>query len=129
MRLHVEPRANRDQPVAFDLVAVRSRDLAAALLKMKAVEWFAKKEQIRSDYPGKGDLDIRSWEWVPGQAVGELPVHLNIRPRATFLFALYQGGGENRARVEPGEWATVVLGPDKMTVSGSAHRLTLLKRP
>lgn len=116
MRLHVEPRANHDQPVAFDLVAVRNKPLGGQLLKMTASQWFEQKDQLRSDYPSRNDLEIRSWEWVPGQQVGELPVRLGIRPKNLFVFAKY-ATGENRARIGTRQPVTIILGEKKMTVT------------
>jgi hypothetical protein len=128
MHLHIEPGANQDQPIAFDLVAVRSKPLGGQLLKMTAGQWFEKKEQIRSDYPGRNDMEIRSWEWVPGQRVGELPVRLAMRPKETFVFAKYSVGGENRARVGTRQIATIVLGEKKMTVAEVAEGFVPGKR-
>lgn len=120
MRLHIEAHANQDQPIAFDLVAVRNKALALQLLKMTAAQWFEQREQLYGDYPGRDELEIRSWEWVPGQQVGELPVRLTMRPTNTFVFAKYALGGENRARIYPRQPVTIVLGEKKMTVTGFA---------
>jgi hypothetical protein len=127
MHLHVEPRANQDQPIAFDLVAVRSKMLGGQLLKMTAADWFEHKGQIRSDYPSPRDMEIQSWEWVPGQQIGELPVHLAMRPKQAFVFAKYAAGGENRARLDTRQPATIVLGEKKMTVVEAGQRFVPVK--
>lgn len=128
MRMHVEQRANQDQPIAFDLVAVRNKALSAELMKMTAGQWFAQRDQIREDFPKHAELEIRSWEWVPGQAVGELPVKLRMKAKEAFVFAKYAAGGEGRARLDVGEPVTIVLGERKMAVAAGGGHKKLAKR-
>lgn len=118
IRLHVEidRRANQDQPIALDVVAVRNKAVSASLLKLTALEWFDKRDQFRSDYPDGRQFQTQSWEWVPGQLVGELSVPFSVRPKDAFVFAKYSAGGENRARLASGQSATILLGERKMTV-------------
>jgi hypothetical protein len=59
-------------------VTTRSKTLGGQLLKTTVAEWFEHKGQIRSDYPSERDMEIQSREWVAGEQIRELPVHLAI---------------------------------------------------
>jgi type VI secretion system protein len=116
LRVHVAPRANHDRPLAVDLVATSDKRLGEVLAKTPAGEWFDKREQFRRDHPRAEALDLRSWEWVPGQTVDELEIPLAASPKAIFLFARYASGGDHRARLDLSGVATVTLGENGMLV-------------
>src|SRR5262245_36500776 len=69
VKVHISPVANRNNPVAVDLVLVSDKKLLKELMKMSAKDWFAQKHQVQLDYPKEKDLAAGSWEWVPGQTV------------------------------------------------------------
>src|SRR5437879_861051 len=76
IEVHVAPTANKNNPVAVDLVLVSDKKLLKELTKMSAKDWFEQRHQVQLDYPKETDLGAGSWEWVPGQAVqlDRLPV-------------------------------------------------------
>src|SRR5204863_1701144 len=80
VKVHIAPAANKNNPVAVDLVLVSDKKLLKELMKMSAKDWFEQKHQVELDYPKETDLAAGSWEWVPGQAVklDRLPVRLEI---------------------------------------------------
>ncbi len=56
VRVHIAPTANRNNPVAVDLVLVSNNKLLKELMKMSAKEWFERRHQIQLDYPKETDL-------------------------------------------------------------------------
>ncbi len=116
LKVGILPGANGNSPVALDIVSVGDKAAVDPLSKMAASEWFQKREQFRRDYPKDGALVVRSWEWVPGQAIPELVVPRKPKPRAVFLFANYASPGPHRARLVPGKEIIVTLGPEDMAI-------------
>jgi type VI secretion system protein len=101
--LSVEVRATNDMnqgnPVAVDLVVVYDEALLQKLLGLSAKDWFAQREQFKQDFPDL--VDIRAWEWVPGQRVPMQRVPLWARrSKGGILFANYSLPGTHRARVD-----------------------------
>jgi type VI secretion system protein len=101
VRVALSETANRNHPVAADLVVVRDPELLERLLGMSAREWFRQRDQIQRDFlPGK-DLDVWSWEWVPGQRVPEQEIPLAAGAEGGIVFADYRTPGAHRARFNP----------------------------
>lgn len=119
LRVHVGPQANQDRPLAVDLVAAGDKRLSELLSKTSATEWFERRDQFRRDYPQPGLLEVQSWEWVPGQVVGEQKIRLGGHARGVYLFARYASGGEHRARLDVQRETTVTFGEQAMTVKSS----------
>src|SRR5437588_10036711 len=101
VKVHISPTANRNNPVAVDLVLVSDKKLLKELMKMSAKDWFEQRHQVELDYPKEKDLYAGSWEWVPGQAVklDRLPVRLEIM--GGLVFANYIHEGPHRAAINP----------------------------
>jgi type VI secretion system protein len=111
----VAPGANGNAPIALDLVHVSDRPpLATALGELTGAEWFERRAQFRRDWPR--DLEIRSWEVVPGQILAEERLPSPAVGAAALLFALYQSPGTHRARLARGGQVTVQLQADEMQV-------------
>lgn len=99
LSLYVEPAANRDFPLAVDLVLVADEALAKRVAAMKAADWFAAREGLRKTQGG--DLDILSFELAPGDSM-TLPGKRFGKRRvfAALVFADYFSSGEHSARLE-----------------------------
>jgi type VI secretion system protein len=95
----VAPDANENSAVAVDLVVVYDRKLVDELTKLPAAKWFAGKEQFAKDHPGQ--VLIRSWEWVPGQRVGDVAVQYESGAKKIMLFANYLTEGDHRKVLDP----------------------------
>ncbi|MEO0319174.1 MAG: hypothetical protein RL404_2851 [Pseudomonadota bacterium] len=97
--LYVDPAANRDFPVAVDVVLVSEESLARKLAVMKSQEWFASRDSLRKSHPG--ELEFDSVELAPGDAM-TLPGkrYSGKRVFAALVFADYLSSGEHRARLE-----------------------------
>ena len=111
----VAPGANDNTPIALDLVHVSDRPpLATALAGLTAAEWFERRGQFQRDWPR--DLDVRSWEVVPGQILPEERLPSPAVSSEALLFALYAAPGVHRARVAEGGRLTVRLLAEEMQV-------------
>ena len=97
--LHIDPAANRDFPVAVDIVLVMDESLARKVSGLKASEWFAARDGLRKLHPG--ELEIESAELAPGEML-TLPGKRfdGKRVFAAFAFADYFSNGEHRARLD-----------------------------
>lgn len=99
LSLYVDPAANRDFPLAVDLVLVSDEALAKRVAAMKAADWFAARDGLRKT--ARDDLAVESMELAPGAAL-TLPGKRfsGRRVFAALLFADYFTAGEHSARLE-----------------------------
>ena len=113
--VEVNPRANLDTAVAMDLIIVYDEALVDSLFKMSALSYFEQKKQIIRDSPGQ--MDIWSWEVVPGQEV--TPMSINMSQSTSYgavVFANYLTPGDHRVRIGT-EWTVkIVLGAKDFSV-------------
>jgi type VI secretion system protein len=114
--VNIAPDANRNQPVAVDLVEVGDKDLSKDLSKMTAADWFQKRDQIAQDFPKSTSLAIRSWEWVPGEVVPDIKLPTRRSARRILLFAKYATPGPHRAALAPDQSVIVQLSREDMKV-------------
>jgi type VI secretion system protein len=110
----IAAQANNDSPVAVDFLAVYDQKVLDELQKMRAAEWFTRKQRYASDH--SNNLGVMGWEWVPGQAVA--PLELEYRPglRQIVLFADYHTEGDHRALIHPQRPFHLILGDRGFTV-------------
>lgn len=103
------PLANLNSPIAVEFVIVRDPKLLASLLEMTSKEWFAKRAQLKSDFPK--DIETVSWEFVPGQSVAtrKLPLHRR-KAKGLIAFANYFTAGPHRLRLDPFKHVVLQLG-------------------
>ncbi len=99
LSLYIDPAANRDFPMAVDVVLVTDEALAKRISGMKAADWFGARDGLRKTQGG--ELDILSLELPPGESL-TLPGKRfsNRRVFAALIFADYFTGGEHSARLE-----------------------------
>lgn len=95
--LTAEPAVNNDSPVAVDLVILYDTALLPQVGTLPARDWFARREQFMRDFPL--DLQVVSWEIVPGQSLPAQPVGRRGNARAGFIFADYFAPGDHRLRL------------------------------
>ena len=93
--------ANQNHPVAVDLLVVHEPELLERLLGMSAREWFNQRDQLQRDFLPGEDLDVWSWEWVPGQRVPEQEIPLSAGAAGGLVFADYRTPGAHRVRFDP----------------------------
>ena len=97
----IAKNANRDNPVAVDLILIYNQELAKQLLTIPAQEWFKKRDQFKQDFPRDTGFDSWEWEWVPNQYVSPLSIPMKTKVKAVIIFANYITEGDHRARVIP----------------------------
>jgi len=116
LRVHVSPAANKNNPVAVDLVLVSDKNLLKELMKMSAKDWFERRHQVQLDYPKETALNAGSWEWVPGQAVQIDRLTVKLEIVGGVVFANYFTEGAHRALINPRKDITITLGEDDLCV-------------
>lgn len=113
--LDVDPSANEDTAIALDLVVTYSGDLSNTLLQLPAFKYFEQKKQLLRDNPD--NLQIWSWEVVPGQVVNATPIVFSgPYPQAGILFANYLTPGDHRIRTGKQASIKVILGQQDFSV-------------
>lgn len=75
--LLAEPPANGGYPIAVDVVFVYDEVAWEVLPELRAGEWFATRVDQKSRYANQ--IDILSWELVPGQAVKDVALPPRLR--------------------------------------------------
>lgn len=97
--LSVAAGANRDYPLAIDVVLVSDEGLTQKLLAMTARDWFNARTGLRKTYPDV--LSVDSFELVPGESLS-VPAKrwTGRRVAAALVFADYLVAGPHLARVE-----------------------------
>lgn len=97
----IAKNANRDNPVAVDLLLVYNDELTKQLLNISAQEWFKKRGQFKQDFPRDTGFDSWEWEWVPNQFISSQSLPMKTHVKAVIIFANYATEGDHRARVIP----------------------------
>jgi type VI secretion system protein len=116
VKVDISPQANNNNPVALDLVLVKSGKLFKELMKIPASEWFEKRNQYRLDYPKELGLKAGSWEWAPGQVVQIDPMPFKDKFAGGLVFANYIAPGTHRAVFDPTKPLVIKLGAEEITV-------------
>jgi type VI secretion system protein len=116
VRVEISPQANNNNPVALNLVLVKSKKLLKELMKLSASEWFEKRSQYRLDYPKETGLNAGSWEWAPGQVVKIDPMPFKDKFAGGLVFANYFTPGTHRAVIDPTKLVVIKLGAEDLTV-------------
>ncbi len=84
------PNANRNMPVALDLLFVRDESVAELLTGLSGPEWFARKQELLIRYDRK--LSLASFEIVPLTIVDSLRLPEDYQhANKVLLFANYLG--------------------------------------
>lgn len=117
----VEDGANQNSPIPVDLVFVsQAPPLIDQIGQMNAADWFQKREQMRRDFPN--DIDVVSWEVVPGQVIPAAEIPTPKVRRAAFIFAGYRAPGAHRFRIGEEEDLLVLLTARELRVTAQEFR-------
>jgi hypothetical protein len=121
-QVDVEPDANQDSVVPFDVVVIRDKDLLKKIGQMDAATWFG--AQGRCKYRGgpKAKVQFYSWEFVPNQTF-EIDVPAMDGAKAVLGFARYSAPGEHRVTFATKGGQSVEMGED------GVHALTIVTVP
>ncbi|MCY0388385.1 hypothetical protein OVY01_14295 [Robbsia sp. Bb-Pol-6] len=92
--------ANRNSPVAVDLVLVSDAKALDGIMTLSAAQWFATRGDLLATFPD--GIRCRGWEIVPGQTITSVERVLPSGKRivAALVFARYESAGAHRARLD-----------------------------
>lgn len=109
--------ANRNSPVALDIVFITDDAVAEKIVELPASKWFSSRADLAKTYPKT--LSYRSWELVPGQVRNIETSSLDApRVAAALIFADYATPGSHRVKLEDFKGRLVVrMDVDDVTVS------------
>jgi type VI secretion system protein len=99
LSVQVTDAANRDMPVAVEVVYVYDPALTDTLAGLSATQWFRRRPELAWRHPN--GFERWRWEWAPGQSVPPKQLPTVFFTRAVFVYAGYQSPGTHRARVPP----------------------------
>ena len=113
----VAANANRNNPIAVDLLLVYDDALSKELMKLSAEEWIQKRDQYHLDYQAQEGFARWGWEWVPGQTVPVQRLPLETSAVSAIVYADYLSPGAHRARVDPHKNILIELRETDFTIS------------
>ncbi|MFM2065548.1 MAG: hypothetical protein RLZZ584_457 [Pseudomonadota bacterium] len=118
--LAAEPDANRNSPVALDIVFVNDMATLERLAALSAARWFATRDELQRLFPDV--LKVHRYELVPRQILRVAAAELAAPAVGVLLFADYATPGEHRARLPLlRDGGLIRLGPHDFTITD--HRL------
>lgn len=116
IHVKIAEKANRNSPIAVDMLYVYDEKLLEQLAALTAKDWFEKKAQIVKDHPEGTGLDFWGWEWVPGQEIPVQKLPLRSDTVGGIIFASYHSPGAHRLSFDPSMDIKILLQEDEFLV-------------
>ncbi len=114
----VAPTLNQTSALAVDLVLIYDKALLETLLPLSASEWFARRDQLRKDYPDyKKSFKVWPLELVPAQDT-TLAIRDLRCAKSGIVFADYYTPGDHRVHFVSTWHLQVALRSEGFEVSG-----------
>ncbi len=110
------PGANRDTPVALDIVAVGDETMVQVLMGLDANGWFSQKEKFQH----QPEFNVKTFEVVPGQTIsGDVEYSWTDRRKykAVFVFAKMQSPGLHNVRIDTFSNPVIVIRNNSLRVT------------
>ncbi len=110
------PGANRDTPVALDIVAVGDETMVQVLMGLDANGWFSQKEKFQH----QSEFNVKTFEVVPGQTIsGDVEYSWTDRRKykAVFVFAKMQSPGLHNVRIDTFSNPVIVIRNNSLRVT------------
>src|SRR5215471_17232294 len=95
LNVGIDANANKNSPVALDVVLIKDKNFWKTAPAMMAKDWFAQRSDLQRRYGKK--LQVRSWEWVPGQPIAPITVKVPRWLSGAMVFANYPTPGTHSA--------------------------------
>jgi type VI secretion system protein len=114
LNVNIDPTANKNSPVALDIVLIKDKNFWKAAPAMSAKDWFAQKRDLQRRYGKK--LQVNSWEWVPGQPIAPITVKVPRWLSGAMVFANYPSPGTHSAPLPLGGKVSISLQTDDFTM-------------
>ncbi len=113
LNVGIDAAANKNSPVALDIVLIKDKNFWKTAQAMTAKDWFAQRNDLQRRYGKK--LQVKSWEWVPGQPIAPITVKVPRWLSGAMVFANYPTPGTHSAPLPRGK-VTISLQQDDFTM-------------
>jgi type VI secretion system protein len=110
----IDANANKNSPVALDVVLIKDKNFWKTAPAMTAKEWFAQRSDLQRRYGKK--LQVSSWEWVPGQPIAPITVKVPRWLSGAMVFVNYPSPGTHSAPLPLGKKISISLQQDDFTM-------------
>jgi type VI secretion system protein len=110
----IDANANKNSPVALDVVLIKDKNFWKTAPAMTAKDWFAQRTDLQRRYGKK--LQVTSWEWVPGQPVAPISVKVPRWLSGAMVFANYPSPGTHSAPLPLGGKISISLQQNDFTM-------------
>lgn len=110
----ISSTANQNSPVAVDVLLIKDKSFLKTAQSLSAGDWFTKKLQLQRQFP-KG-MEVKSWEWVPGQTVAPIIFAVPGDTRGAMMFANYASPGPHSAPLPMSGKVSIFLDDEDFTV-------------
>lgn len=118
LQVAISSTANQNSPVAVDVLLIRDKTFLKTAQSMSASDWFAKKMQLQRQNPKA--MEVKSWEWIPGQDVAPISFVVPVDVQAAIMFANYGTGGTHSAPLPTSGKVSIFLDDEDFTVNQQA---------
>jgi type VI secretion system protein len=114
LNVGINSTANKNSPVAVDVVLIKDKTFWKSAPSMAAKDWFAQKSDLQRRYGKK--LLVTSWEWVPGQPIAPITVKVPRGVNGAMIFAGYPSPGSHSAPLPRGVKVAISLQAQDFTM-------------
>jgi len=115
LQIAISPTANQNSPVAVDVLLIRDKNFLKTAQGLSASDWFTKKLQLQRQNPKA--IEVKSWEWIPGQSVAPISFVVPVDVQAAMMFANYASGGPHSAPLPTSGKVSIFLDDEDFTVN------------
>lgn len=115
LQVAVSSGVNQNSPVAVDVLLIRDKSFLKTAQGLSANDWFLKKAQFERQFP-KG-MEVKSWEWVPGQSVAPISFVVPVDTQGAMIFANYASAGPHSAPLPMSGKVALFLDDDDFTIN------------
>ena len=115
LQVAIAAAANQNSPVAVDVLLIKDKGFLKTAQEMTASDWFAKKLSLQRQNPKA--MEVKSWEWVPGQTIEPISFVVPVDVQAAMMFANYVSAGPHSAPLPTSGKVSVVLDEEDFTVN------------
>jgi type VI secretion system protein len=116
LQFTISSAANQNSPVAVDVLLIKDKGFLKSAKEMTATDWFAKKQSLQRQNPKA--MEVKSWEWVPGQTIEPISFVVPVDVQAAMMFANYASTGPHSAPLPTSGKVLIALDDQDFTVDG-----------
>ena len=114
LQVAVSSGVNQNSPVAVDVLLIEDKTFLKTAQGLSANDWFLKKAQLQRQFP-KG-MEVKSWEWVPGQSVAPISFVVPVDAQGAMIFANYASAGPHSAPLPMSGKVSIYLDDEDFTI-------------